>query len=319
MSKGRVKGPERGKDKRKKLSKEQKNAGYASENELRKEPLDRPPEYDALIESDGPETVEMPDTNPDEIKLDRMEENYDPFRVENSFEFNANTNTAHLSQRKNCLFLKRVNGGVKVFSTLRLRLNVAGYERRYLEGDYKDDDERNKLFNRYARVLFVDDIKHELQNYLNGFYAFECESFNYSVLERIFKTDELAELVRSRIPGINKEKKFVDTVKDWMNNLSIQTEDGMLISFNYMTPKGSDNKSFRSYVDFRKVLGDYKAEFHKLVLKYREMSYAEFCDRTAFEDFVKEEMSFLGLELLAKSPEFKGLVLSLRERDDALV
>jgi len=291
---------------------------YTGGNEDRKENFDKPDNSNDIFENTEPETsVSLPETNDDEPSADRMEEDYDPYRPENPFEFNANANTVHVSQRKNCLFLKRVNNGVKVFSTLHLRLNVADYERRHFLGEYRDEDERDWLFNKFARILFVNDVKVEIQDYLDGFYPFELEPFNCSILERAFKTDELAALVRRRVKE-NRDNKFNDTVKDWMNNLSIQTEDGLLIAFNYLTPKGAEKRDFRSYINFRKHLKDHKPQFAELVLRYREKSYSEFCERTAFEDFLKDEMSYLEQPLLIKAPEFKSLVLKLRERGDSV-
>jgi hypothetical protein len=261
-------------------------------------------DVDDFVEEEIVDEVELPEENDDEITSDRFEEDFNPNEDYDPFEFNPVSNTSQMSQRNNMVFLKRDGNRLKLFLNGHLRRSVVSYQRQYEMSDSVYNLGTNILFHSYMKPVFVMRLVNFLQEILDGFFPFELDDFDFLDCLPLSTSNEI-----EFVTGIRQ-----DTIRKYLKNLSLQLEDGLLISFNLITPEGKlPNKTL---LHFRRTIGqgDHKQQFVNLVQSGKEFTFRNFFRSQLYYELM-EKWGFTDPQVkkLSKNRDFVNIVRHLRE------
>lgn len=262
-------------------------------------------ELEDLSEQEGIEEVALPEENDEEIITETFEEDFNPNEVYDPFDFNPQCHTSRITQENNMIFLKRHGDRMQLFLNGNLRRSIVSYQRQYEMNNTIDMQERLRLYHLFMKPLFTLRMKYFLQEILDGFFPFELDDFDFLSLLPISTSLEIESFT-----GVNKE-----TVRKYLKNLSLQLENGLLISFNLITPEGLLSK--KHYHHFRRVIGqeDHKQAFEEMVKKGIEYPQSVFLKSFLLFDLLEKwGLSHKEVEKLTAMKEFKVLVKNLRNK-----
>lgn len=247
--------------------------------------------------------MDLTEVNDDEITVDTFEEDFNPNELYDPFDFNPLSNTSQITQKNNTIFLKRNGDRMKLFLSGHLRRSIVSYQRQYEMNDSNDIQERQRLLHSYMKPLFTLRLMSFIQEILDGFYPFEMDDFDFIALLPISTSKEIGSFT-----GVSK-----DTVRKYLKNLSLQLENGCLVSFNLITPEGILPK--KCYLHFRRVIspGNHKQAFEEMVRIGKKYSLKDFLkSRLLFDLLEKWGISHTEVIKLLEIRAFQQLVECLR-------
>jgi len=261
-------------------------------------------EVDELFEEEIMDEVELPGENDDEITSDRFEEDFNPNEFFDPFEFNPVSNTTQLSQKNNMVFLKREGNRLKLFLNGHMRRGIVSYQRGYELNESKDTQELQKRLHLFMKPVFVCRMVTFLQEILDGYFSFELVDFDFLSNLPLSTSSEI-----ETVTGIHR-----DTVRKYLKNLSLQLEDGLLISFNLITPEGRLRD--RSLLRFRRTIGqnENKRKFVDMVQRGQKLRVMDFLRSQLLNEwFEKIDFTHEEVKQLFENRRFKNIVEKLRE------
>lgn len=262
-------------------------------------------ELEDLDEEEVIEEVALPEENDEEIITETFEEDFNPNEGYDPFDFNPQFHTSKISQENNMIFLKRNGDRMQLYLNGNLRRAIVSYQRQYEMNHSIDMQERQRLHHLFMKPLFTLRMKNFLQEILDGFFSFELDDFDFLSLLPISTSLEIESFT-----GVSKE-----TVRKYLKNLSLQLENGLLISFNLITPEGLLSK--KHYHHFRRVIGqeDHKQAFEEMVKNGTKYTQSVFLKSLLLFDLLEKwGLSHKDVEKLTAMKEFKLLVKYLRNK-----
>src|SRR6056297_800499 len=240
-------------------------------------------EVDDLFEEAILDEVALPDENDDEIISDRVEEDFNPNEIYDPFEFNPVANTSQMSQKNNMVFLKHEGNRLKLYLNGHMRRSVVSHQRWYEQRESKYNLEGKLLFHGYTKPVFVMRLVNFLQEILDGYFPFELEDFNFLSCLPLSTSKEISSVI-----GIEE-----NTVRKYLKNLSLQLEDGLLVSFNLITPEGQ--LPGKLLLRFRRTIGqdENKQSFVNIVQKGQKFRVRDFLrSQLLYEWFEKLDFTY---------------------------
>ncbi len=280
-------------------------------NEFMTSSLDRS-EFDGIPPDNPEEAVDSPDVNDNENKNIHDGVYYNTGN-QNIFEFNRDKNISKSSQRGNCLFLCKNGERVEVRLSLYSRDNIVKYENDLKKENF-DENKSDFLYHITNRHRLMENIRSMLQEFLDGFYSFEIDEINHETFFGLFDAKEIASVFLVRKDDNAKS----DQIRKWISNMSLQLENGLLISFSLLTPPGKPNKSTKAYFKFRKKLGmniENKIKFYDEIKNNKHRQLTELFKRSDFNNVLDEMGIKEEKNSLKKDSNFEKLVESLKEKE----
>jgi len=262
-------------------------------------------EADDLFEEDIMDEAALPDENDDEIILDRVEEDFNPNEFYDPFEFNPVANTSQISQRNNMVFLKNEGNRLKLCLNGHMRRAIVSYQRQFERDISEYKLESMMLYHSYMKPVFVVRLVNFLQESLDGYFPFELDDFDFLSCLPLSTSKDI-----ETATGINR-----DTIRKYLKNLSLQLEDGLLVSFNLITPEGQ--LPGKLLLRFRRTIGqgENKQKFIEMVQKGQKFRVRDFLRSQLLEEWMeKRGFNNEELEQLSENQRFKKIVEKLREK-----
>ncbi|MEA1884144.1 MAG: hypothetical protein U9N62_06465 [Thermotogota bacterium] len=260
-------------------------------------------DYEVDVEEEIADEVEQPEENDDETTSDRFEEDFNPNEDYDPFEFNPVSNTTRMTQKNNMVFLKQDGNRMKLYLNGHLRRSVVAYQRQHEMSNLEYNLGTNILSHSYMKPVFVMRLVNFLQEILDGFFSFELGDSDFLACLPLSTSKEI-----EFVTGIHQE-----TIRKYLKNLSLQLEDGLLVSFNLITPEGKlPNKTL---LRFRRRIGqgDHKQQFVNLVQSGKEFQFRNFFRSQLFYELM-EKWNFTDKEVkqLSENRDFVNIVRYLR-------
>ena len=294
---------------RKGRNQQQHSARHAALNEAKENPFTEIPEkvQDAL-EPAPEQEVEATDVNDDEIVTDLTDKLDFRQQVENNdiFEYNPNEQKI-INQRTNMLLIKKTGSRLKVYLSGYIKEDLMIKRRQY------EKTQSEKQYHRIQKLLFIKTIQKYLQQYFDGFYPFELEAIHLTAVKKIVFSSLLAkEMIQKPFTVDTNEEILANNIRRWLKNLSLQFENGALVSFNMLTPEGKPSPGRILYTTFRRRLGQNqqaKGHFKDLMLQYSDLETERIFKRKNKVISLLEDIGFTETQIvkLSKISQIKEL------------
>ena len=196
---------------------------------------------------------------------------------------------------------------MKVYLTGYIRENLMSLKRKY------DATQTEKYYHRIQKYLFIQTVQEYLQHYFDGFYPFELETIQLDSIKKIMFSSLLAEETAKKPYTVETDEALLaNNIRRWLKNLSLQFENGALISFNMLTPEGKPSPNRILYTTFRRRLGQKeqaKARFKELMQQYPDLGIERVFKRKNKVISLLEDIGFTETQIvkLSKISQIKEL------------
>jgi len=185
-----------------------------------------------------------------------------------------------------------------------MRRAIVSYQRQFEKDISEYNLESMMLYHSYLKPVFVDRLVHFLQEILDGYFPFDLDDFDFLSCLPLSTSKDI-----ETVTGIKR-----DTIRKYLKNLSLQLEDGLLVSFNLITPEGQ--LPGKLLLRFRRTIGqgENKQSFVNIVQKGQKFRVRDFLrSQLLYEWLEKLDFTHQEVKQLSENRRFKKIVEKLRE------